>query len=136
LRRYQDAIEDPEVATVTLQYRMFLDQANSSSFVVSYKDGIGTVNIIWAIPEAQKRELDALIAKFEKEMFNFGEFTCNGHWITTKEETPEGKHYTQNTMLRVTTMPQLTEESKRKLEREERSQIEIEERRRHPTTER
>lgn len=92
---------------VTLQYRVARDAFAPSRFVAVSDKGIsGPLDITWDLPKAEekkKKEFDALIKKLEDKQDNGVEFECKGEWLM------------RGAMLRVTTVPQLTEEGKKRI---------------------
>lgn len=92
---------------VTLQYRVARDAFAPSRFVAVSDKGIsGPLDITWDLPKAEdqkKKEFDALIKKLEDKQINGVEFECKGEWLM------------RGATLRVTTVPQLTEEGKKRI---------------------
>ena len=92
---------------VTLQYRVARDAFAPSRFVAVSDKGIsGPLDITWDLPKAEekkKKEFDALIKKLEDKQINGVEFECKGEWLM------------RGAILRVTTVPQLTEEGKKRI---------------------
>ena len=92
---------------VTLQYRVARDAVAPSRFVVVTDKGISApLDIRWDLPrgeEKKKEEFDTLIKKLEDRQINGVEFECRGEWLKG-----EG-------ILRVTTVPQLTEIGKKRI---------------------
>ena len=92
---------------VMLQYRVARDAVAPSRFVAVSDKGISAPrDITWDLSKAEekkKKEFDALIKKLEDKQINGVEFECKGEWLM------------RGAMLRVTTVPQLTEEGKRRI---------------------
>ena len=92
---------------VTLQYRVARDAVAPSRFVVVTDKGISApLDIRWDLPSGQEKkkgDFDALIKKLEERQINGVEFECRGEWLKG-----EG-------ILRVTTVPQLTEIGKKRI---------------------
>src|SRR3972149_3603578 len=92
---------------VTLQYRVARDAFAPSRFVAVSDKGISApLDITWDIPKAEeikKGELDALIKKLEEKQINGVEFERKGERLMS------------GAILRVTTVPQLTEEGKKRI---------------------
>jgi len=92
---------------VTLQYRVARDAVAPSRFVAVIDKGISApLDIRWDLPmaeEKKKEEFDALIKKLEERQINGVEFECRGEWLKG------------GGMLRVTTVPQLTEKGKKRI---------------------
>ena len=92
---------------ITLQYRVARDAVAPSRFVAVSDKGISApLDITWDIPKAEeikKKEFDALIKKLEEKQINGVEFECKGEWLMS------------GAILRVTTVPQLTEEGKKRI---------------------
>ena len=92
---------------VTLQYRVARDAVAPSRFVAVTDKGISApLDIRWDLPTAEEKkkgELDALIKKLEERQINGVEFECRGEWLMG------------GAMLRVTTVPQLTEKGKKRI---------------------
>jgi len=92
---------------VTLQYRVARDAVAPSRFVAVSDKGISApLDITWDLPKAEdqkKKEFDALIKKLEDKQINGVEFQCKGEWVE------------RGAILRVTTVPQLTEEGKKRV---------------------
>jgi len=91
-----------------LQYRVARDAVAPSRFVAVSDKGISApLDITWDLPKAEdqkkKKEFDALIKKLEEKQINGVEFECKGEWLM------------RGAILRVTTVPQLTEEGKRRI---------------------
>jgi len=92
---------------VTLQYRVARDAVAPSRFVAVTDKGISApLDIRWDLPTAEEKkkgEFDALIKKLEERQINGVEFECRGEWLMG------------GAMLRVTTVPQLTEKGKKRI---------------------
>ena len=92
---------------ITLQYRVARDAVAPSRFVAVSDKGISApLDITWDLPKAEgikKGEFDALIKKLEEKQINGVEFECKGEWLMS------------GAILRVTTVPQLTEEGKKRI---------------------
>jgi hypothetical protein len=92
---------------VTLQYRVARDAVAPSRFVVVTDKGISApLDIRWDLPTAEEKkkgEFDTLIKKLEERQINGVEFECRGEWLMG------------GAMLRVTTVPQLTEKGKKRI---------------------
>lgn len=92
---------------VTLQYRVARDAVAPSRFVaVSDKGMSAPFDITWDLPKAEekkKEEFDALIKTLEDKQINGVEFECKGEWLMG------------GAILRVTTVPQLTNEGKKRI---------------------
>jgi len=92
---------------VTLQYRVARDAVATSRFVAVTDKGISApLDIRWDLPTAEEKkkgEFDALIKKLEERQINGVEFECRGEWLMG------------GAMLRVTTVPQLTEKGKKRI---------------------
>lgn len=92
---------------VTLQYRVARVAVAPSRFVAVSDKGISApLEITWDLPKAEdqkKEEFDALIKELEDKQINGVEFDCKGEWLT------------RGSILRVTTVPQLTEEGKKRV---------------------
>src|SRR3990172_5939914 len=92
---------------ITLQYRVARDAVAPSRFVAVSDKGISApLDITWDLPKAEgikKGEFDALIKKLEEKQINGVEFESKGEWVM------------RGAILRVTTVPQLTEEGKRRI---------------------
>ena len=92
---------------VTLQYRVARDAFAPSRFVALSDRGISaSLDITWDLPKAEdqkKKEFDALIKKLEDKQINGVEFECKAEWLM------------RGAILRVTTVPQLTEEGKKRI---------------------
>jgi len=92
---------------VTLQYRVARDAVAPSRFVVVTDKGISApLDIRWDLPrgeEKKKEEFDTLIKKLEDRQINGVEFECRGEWLKG------------GAILRVTSVPQLTEKGKNRI---------------------
>jgi len=92
---------------VTLQYRVARDAVASSRFVAVSDKGISApLNITWDLPKEEnkkKKVFDALIKKLEDKQINGVEFECKAEWLM------------RGAILRVTAVPQLTEEGKKRI---------------------
>ena len=92
---------------VTLQYRVARDAFAPSRFVAVSDKGISApLDITWDLPKAEdqrKKEFDALIKKLEEKQINGVEFECKGEWVE------------RGAILRLTTVPRLTEEGKKRV---------------------
>ncbi len=92
---------------VRLQYRVARDAIAPSRFVAVSDRGIsGPLDITWDVPKTQqkeKEEFDALIKRLEEKEINGVEFECTGEWVM------------REAILRVTTVPQLTEKGKKRI---------------------
>ena len=92
---------------VTLQYRVARDAVAPSRFVAVSDKGISApLDITWDLPKAEdqkKEEFDALIKRLEDKQINGVEFDCKGEWLM------------RGAILRVTSVPQLTEEGKKRI---------------------
>lgn len=92
---------------VTLQYRVSKDAFAPSSFVAVINGNITLrLEIRWDLPEAakkDKKEFDDLIKKLEEKVINGVEFECKGEWVK------------KGLILRVTTVPQITAEGKKRM---------------------
>lgn len=92
---------------VTLQYRVARDAIAPSRFVAVSDKGIsGPLEITWDLPKAEekkKEEFDALITTLEERQINGVEFECRGEWLM------------RGAILRVTTVPHLTEKGKKRI---------------------
>ena len=92
---------------VTLQYRVARDAVATSRFVAVTDKGISApLDIRWDLPTAEEKkkgEFDALIKKLEERQINGVEFECRGEWLKGAA------------ILRVTTVPQLTEKGKKRI---------------------
>lgn len=92
---------------VTLQYRVARDAIAPSRFVAVSEKGIsGPLRITWDLPKAEekeKEEFDALIKRLEEKQINGVEFECKGEWVM------------RGAILRVTTVPQVTEKGKKRI---------------------
>jgi hypothetical protein len=91
---------------VTLQYRVARDAFAPSRFVAVSDEGMsGPLDITWNLPKAEdkKKEFDALIERLEDKQINGVEFECEGEWVM------------RGAILRVTTVPQLTGEGKKRI---------------------
>jgi len=92
---------------VTLQYRVARDAVAPSRFVAVSDKGISaSLDITWDLPRAEdqkKEEFDALIKKLEDKQINGVEFECKGEWVE------------RGAILRLTTVPRLTEEGKKRV---------------------
>lgn len=92
---------------VTLQYRVARDAFAPSRFVAVKDKGISApLDITWDLPKAEekkKEEFDTLIKKLEDKQINGVEFECKGEWLM------------RGTILRVTTVPQLTDDGKKRI---------------------
>jgi hypothetical protein len=92
---------------VTLQYRVARDAFAPSRFVAVSDRGISApLDITWDLPKAEeekKNEFDAVIKKLEDKQINGVEFECKAEWLM------------RGATLRVTTVPQLTEEGKNRI---------------------
>jgi hypothetical protein len=92
---------------ITLQYRVARDAVAPSRFVAVSDKGISApLHITWDLPKAEdkkKEKFDALIKTLEDKQINGVEFECKGEWLMT------------GAILRVTTVPQLTEEGKKRI---------------------
>jgi hypothetical protein len=97
----------PETEKVTLQYRVARDAVAPSRFVAVSDKGISApLHITWDLPKAEDKkrgEFDALIKTLEDKQINGVEFECMGEWLM------------RGATLRVTTVPQLTEEGKKRI---------------------
>jgi hypothetical protein len=97
---------------ITLQYRVARDAFAPSRFVAVSDKGIsGPLDITWDLPKAEdqkKKEFDALIKTLEDKQINGVEFECMGEWLM------------RGATLRVTTVPQLTAEGKKRIKEESR----------------
>ena len=93
--------------TVTLQYRVARDAVAPSRFVAVIDKGISApLDIRWDLPSGQEKkkgDFDVLIKKLEERQINGVEFECRGEWLKG------------GGMLRVTTVPQLTEIGKKRI---------------------
>jgi hypothetical protein len=75
-------IEDKELLTLTLQYRIWMDAVAPSQFVAIYKDGMTLgLKIKWKISKVKKSKLDELLNKLEEEGINGKEFIAKAKWI-------------------------------------------------------
>lgn len=94
---------------VTLQYRVARDAIAPSRFVAVSDKGIsGPLEITWDLPKAddkKKEEIDTLIRRLEEKQINGVEFECKGEWLM------------REAILRVTTVPQLTEKGKNRIKK-------------------
>jgi len=92
---------------VTLQYRVARDAVAPSRFVVVTDKGISApLDSRWDLPSGQekkKEEFDTLIKKLEERQINGVEFECRGEWLKG------------GAILRVTTVPQVTEIGKKRI---------------------
>ena len=92
---------------VRLQYRVARDAVAPSRFVAASDKGIsGPLDITWDLPQAEEKkkgEFDALIKTLEDNHINGVEFECKGEWLMG------------GAVLRVTTVPQLTEAGKKRI---------------------
>jgi hypothetical protein len=92
---------------VTLQYRVARDAFAPSRFVAVSDKGISApLEITWDLPKEEnkkKKEFDALIKKLEDKQINGVEFECKAEWLM------------RGAILRVTTVPQLTEAGKKRI---------------------
>jgi hypothetical protein len=92
---------------VTLQYRVARDAFAPSRFVAVSDKGISApLEITWDLPKEgnkKKKEFDALIKKVEDKQINGVEFECKAEWLM------------RGAILRVTTVPQLTEAGKKRI---------------------
>ncbi len=89
---------------VTLQYRVKTDAVAPSQFIAFHDGGASPfLKITWDIPGDQKEELDTLLRELERKQINGVEFVCRGQWLK------------RGALLRVTTMPQLTENGKKRM---------------------
>ena len=92
---------------VTLQYRVARDAVAPSRFVAVSDKGISApLDITWGLlkaDEKKKEEFDALIKILEEKQINGVEFECKGEWLMS------------GAILRVTTVPQLTEEGEKRI---------------------
>jgi hypothetical protein len=90
-----------------LQYRVARDAVAPSRFVAVSDKGISApLHITWDLPKAEDKkrgEFDALIKTLEDKQINGMEFECKGEWLM------------RGATLRVTTVPQLTEEGKKRI---------------------
>jgi len=90
-----------------LQYRVARDAVAPSRFVAVSDKGISApLEITWDLPKEEnkkKKEFDALIKKLEDKQINGVEFECKAEWLM------------RGAILRVTTVPQLTEEGKKRI---------------------
>jgi len=105
----QEKAEDKADRTegVTLQYRVARDAVAPSRFVAVIDKGISApLDIRWDLPTAEekkKEEFYALIKKLEERQINGVEFECRGEWLKG------------GAILRVTTVPQVTEIGKKRI---------------------
>jgi hypothetical protein len=114
--REQGKEEAARLEKVTLQYRVARDAFAPSKFLAVVDGGISApLELTWDLPQpqskqkeeaqaARKKQFDDLIKKLEAEQINGVEFECRGEWLE------------KGLKLRVTSVPELTEAGKRRLQ--------------------